>query len=150
MPKADLRKSEILGYLYAHEDFFSANDLIDLLRIPKPTVYDAVERLAKKGFLKVSINPEDRVRKYKLSDNYREWYKKGEELGIPLPIMTMPSPKEERRRLLEEKGPYQQVMNALPLLIARSRGSPAVVKDLKKEIERLADKERKREEKKPE
>ena len=92
MPKPDRRRAEILHYLYKQEDMVTAKDLIEKLGIPKPTVYGIIEELSDQGYLDVTIKPVDRTRRYRLADKYRQWYTKGEELGIPLSFMLEGGP----------------------------------------------------------
>lgn len=82
---------EILLYLYKHEEGIPAKDLMEKLGIPKQTAYEIMQELTNRGYLDVTVNPTDRVRKYRLKDNYREWYAKGEELGIPLDFQRPPA-----------------------------------------------------------
>ncbi len=94
MPRPEERRSQVLAYLYERRREISARELVEQLGLSKQTVYQVIEDLTKKGYLDVTIAPEDRIRRYRLRDNYREWFRKGEELDVSLPFM-----KESRRRL---------------------------------------------------
>lgn len=92
-PKLDKRREQILLYLYTQEKEVTAKNLMEKLGIPKQTVYQIVEELTDQGYLDITINPEDRIRRYRLKDIYRAWYAKGEELGIPLSFQLEEGPR---------------------------------------------------------
>ena len=82
MPKPPYSRRKILEYLYEQSGFTSVIDLMKTLALPKPTAYEEVNKLMEDGFLDVTIKAEDRIRRYKLKDNYRKWFKTGEQLDI--------------------------------------------------------------------
>jgi DNA-binding MarR family transcriptional regulator len=102
MPRPDIRRSQVLGYLYKETGTVSAGEIIEALGISKETVYQVIKDLDRAGYLETTIKPEDRIRRYRLRDNYREWFRKAQELDIPLPFSE-----EARRRLLEAVKPQK-------------------------------------------
>jgi len=133
MPRPEERRKEILSFLYHESGEVSARDLMEKLQLPKQTVYQVIEDLNSLGYLDITIDPTDRVRRYKLKENYREWYKHAEDLDIPLPF-------EERRRPLEAVNPEIEARAELSPLPIAPRASPISAEPRKKKSKRKSSK----------
>ncbi len=85
MPKASLRETQIIFYLYKTDNIYlTATDISTAIGIPKITTYQTLGKLVKGGYLDIAISPVDRIRRYRLNEKYRKWFISGESLGIDI------------------------------------------------------------------